>query len=93
MGETGPRLSEEDEERLRDVVDRSIDYAEQKARQFVRGRGGGKKLEGQLKLDHAVTFAAREIRRRKIPEAARDHLVDLIAARLGERVAEAEGVR
>lgn len=66
-----------------EIVAGGVAYAEQAERRWRRGFEPPPADSPRAKLDAALEWAAREIRRRELPEQARDRLVDMIEARLG----------
>lgn len=63
------------------LTDMAVAYAEQRGRVYARDRGA--LPASAAKLEWALDFLSREMAERKLPQKARDHLVDLIEARLG----------
>jgi hypothetical protein len=68
---------------VRDVVAAAAAYAEQLAHRWRIGLDPMPADPARAKLEIALSFVARELRRRQLPEQARDRLVDLLEARLG----------
>ena len=73
------------------VVSSAVSYAEQMALSWARDKQ--ELATGPRKLDWALGYIRREMMEQRLPEMARDRMVDLIEARLGSPEAPGEAVR
>jgi len=76
---------------VRSIIEGGISLAEQRA--MVRLRERGELPDGAKKLEWALEWAIAEMKRRGVPELARDYLIDLIESRLGDPRAPGVSIR
>lgn len=65
------------------ILDRAIDYAEERARDWLKAQGA--KMPGNRKLDIALAFAMRELTKRGLAKSAGNQVKDWIESLLHAR--------